>query len=101
VYRHTRTGFWAGQRGTLERRTELWTERLRPQPELKVNDVDPGVLTTFAGLLLRDLLDRFNGDASLAVAAYNGGPGNTSMRYEERVRAVATHVQSVLDALQR
>jgi len=48
-----------------------------------VNDVDHGVLTTFAGLLLRDLLDRFNGDVSLAVAAYNGGPGNPSRRYEE------------------
>jgi len=72
-------------------------ERLRPPPELKVNDVDPGVLTTFASLLLRDLLDRFNGDVSLAVAAYNGGPGNPNMRYEEGVRTVATHVRGVLE----
>ena len=70
---------------------------LRPQQELKVNEVDPDVLTTFAGLLLRDLLDRFNGDVALAVATYNGGPGNPNRRYEEGVRAVANHARSVLE----
>jgi len=72
-------------------------EHLRPPRELKVNEVDPDVLTTFAGLLLRDLLDRFNGDVALAVAAYNGGPGNPNKRYEEGVRAVANHARSVLE----
>ena len=56
-----------------------------------MNEVDPDVLTTFPGLLLRDLLDNFNGDVASAVAAYNGGPGNPNKRYEEGVRAVANH----------
>jgi hypothetical protein len=100
-------GLWQITRETLRYVHQLYLndkrnygrlpERLRPPPELKVNEVDPGVLTTFAGLLLRDLLDRFNGDVSLAVAAYNGGPGNPNMRYEEGVRTVATHVRSVLE----
>jgi hypothetical protein len=72
-------------------------EHLRPPRELKVNEVNPEVLTTYAGLLLRDLLDRFNGDVSLAVGAYNGGPGNPNMRYQEGVRAAALHARSVLE----
>ena len=49
-------------------------EHLRPPDHLKVNEVSPQVLTTYAGLVLRDLLDQFNGDVTLAVSAYNGGP---------------------------
>jgi hypothetical protein len=72
-------------------------EHLRPSRELDVNNVDPNVLTTYAGLLLRDLLDHFAGDVASAVGAYNGGPGNPNLRYEEGVRAAAEHARSVLE----
>jgi soluble lytic murein transglycosylase-like protein len=64
---------------------------------LNVNEVDPEILTTYAGLLLRDLLDRFNGDVSLAIGAYNGGPGNPNMKYHEGVQAAALHARRVLE----
>ena len=72
-------------------------KHLRPPRDLKINDVHPDVLTTYAGLLLRDLLDRFKGNVALAVGAYNGGTGNPNMRYEEGVRAAATHARNVLE----
>jgi hypothetical protein len=72
-------------------------EHLRPPKELDINAVDPEVLTTYAGLLLRVLLDRFDGDVALAVGAYNGGPGNPNMRYHEGVQAAALHARRVLE----
>jgi hypothetical protein len=72
-------------------------EHLRPPRELSIDEVNPHVLTTYAGLLLRDLLDRFNGDVALAVGAYNGGPGNPNMRYQEGVQAAARHARRVLE----
>jgi hypothetical protein len=72
-------------------------EHLVPPKELNVGEVNPEILTTYAGLLLRDLLDRFNGDVALAVGAYNGGPGNPNMRYQEGVEAAALHARSVLE----
>lgn len=72
-------------------------ERLRPPEKLNITDIDPEVLTTYAGLLLRDLLDQFHGDVSLAVGAYNGGPANPNMRYQEGVRAAALHARSFLE----
>jgi hypothetical protein len=72
-------------------------EHLRPPLELDVNEVDPKVLTTYAGLLLRDLLDRFDGDLALAVGAYNGGPGRPNLRYSEGVLKVADHARDVLE----
>jgi hypothetical protein len=70
---------------------------LQPPDELKINDVDPHVLTTYAGLLFRDLLDRFDGNIATAVGAYNGGPGRPNMKYGEGVQAVATHARTVLE----
>ena len=75
----------------------LLPRHLRPSEDLDVSHVDSGVLTTYAGLLLRDLLDHFHGDVALAVGAYNGGPGNPNMHYEEGVRAAAAHARSVLE----
>lgn len=72
-------------------------QRLRPPDRLDVNEVDTDALTTYAGLLLRDLLDRFNGDVGLAVGAYNGGPGNPNARYESGVRAAADHARRALE----
>lgn len=72
-------------------------EHLRPPAELNVNEVDAHVLTTYAGLFLRYLLDYFDGDVAKAVGAYNGGPGRPNARYEEGVRAVAGHAREVLE----
>jgi soluble lytic murein transglycosylase-like protein len=62
-----------------------------------VNDLVPEVLTTYAGLFFRDLLDRFPGEVALAVGAYNGGPGNPNLQYEAGVRLVAEHARRVLE----
>lgn len=72
-------------------------EHLRPPRDLNLNDVPPAVLTTYAGLFLRDLLDRFGGNVPLAVGAYNGGPGNPNLKYEEGVRMAAQHARTVLE----
>ncbi len=62
-------------------------EHLRPPKEIDLNDVPPEALTTCARLLFRGLLDRFEGDAPPAVAAYNGGLGNPNVACEAVVRA--------------
>jgi hypothetical protein len=69
---------------------------LRPPQELDLEELAPEVLTTYAGLLFRQLLDRFDGDVAEAVGAYNGGPGNPNPRYEEGVRTVAQHARRVM-----
>lgn len=70
---------------------------LRPPAELNVREVSPSVLTTYAGLFLRDLLDRFEGDVTKAVGAYNGGPGNPNMRYAEGAQAVAEYARRFME----
>jgi hypothetical protein len=72
-------------------------EHLRPPKDLNVDEPDPEVLTTFAGLLFRELLDRFHGDVANAVGAYNGGPGNPNAIYEAGVRTVAEHARRVVE----
>jgi len=71
-------------------------ERLRPPGKLDLDSVDSEVLTTYSGLLLRDLLDLFNGDVSLAAGAYNGGPGNPNTRYATGVQMVAGYAHRVI-----
>src|SRR5258708_10755677 len=78
------SGVWQITRETLRYAHKLFLQdqrdysllpvRLRPAKDLDVNDIDPEVLTTYAGLLFRDLIDRFDGDVVKAAAAYNGGP---------------------------
>lgn len=70
--------------------------RLRPPARLDLNSVDSEVLTTYAGLLLRNLLDQFNGDVSLAAGAYNGGPGNPIAKYASGVETVANYARRVI-----
>jgi hypothetical protein len=67
-------GVWQITRETLRYAHHLYSndardysqlpERLRPPADLDVDKIDSHVLTTYAGLLLRDLLDRFEGDVS-------------------------------------
>jgi hypothetical protein len=71
--------------------------RLVPPAKLELDVTDPHVLTTYAGLLLRDLLDRFNGDVEKAVGAYNGGPRNPNPEYAAGVQMVASYARNVLE----
>ena len=73
------------------------SERLRPPRTLELDLTDSHVLTTYAGLLLRDLLDRFNGDIEKAVGAYNGGPRNPNLRYAAGVQTVAEYARNILE----
>ena len=101
------SGIWQITRETLRYAHKLYRNdtrdysrlpaALRPPRELDPDDVDPRVLTTYAGLLFRDLLDRFHGDVARAVGAYNGGPGNPNPRYEEGVRMVADYARRVME----
>jgi hypothetical protein len=101
------SGVWQITRETLRYAHRLYRKdtrdysrlpaALRPPMELNPDDVDPEVLTTYAGLLFRDLLDRFHGDVASAVGAYNGGPGNPNPRYEEGVRMVADYARRVME----
>jgi len=101
------SGIWQITRETLRlahglylrdtRDYSLLPQHLRPAKELDLDNVPSSVLTTYAGLFLRDLLDRFNGDVALAVGAYNGGPGNPNPRYESGVRAVAEHAKNLME----
>jgi hypothetical protein len=99
-------GVWQITRETLRFAHDLYLkdkrnytqlpEQLRP-PKVFVLDVsDSHVLTTYAGLLLRDLLDRFHGDVEKAVGAYNGGPRNPNLEYAAGVGIVAEYARNVL-----
>ena len=72
-------------------------ERLLPPVELDFENIDPVVLTTYAGLLFRDLLDRCGGDVTMAVGAYNGGLSRPNLQYAEGVRAVASYARGILE----
>ena len=72
-------------------------ERLRPPKVPELDVTDSHVLTTYAGLLLRDLLDRFNGDMEKAVGAYNGGPRNPNAEYAAGVQLVAVYARNILE----
>jgi hypothetical protein len=101
------SGIWQITRETLRYAHRLYLkdtrdysvlpEHLRPPKALDVNDVPPEVLTTYAGLFFRDLLDAFRGDVALAVGAYNGGPRNPNPEYEAGVRMVAEYARRVLE----
>jgi hypothetical protein len=101
------TGPWQITRETLRYAHRLYLKdrrdynllpgRLRPERELNLDSIEPGVLTTYAGLLFRDLLDRFDGDVGKAVGAYNGGIGNPNAKYEEGVRLCAEYARDVLE----
>jgi hypothetical protein len=74
----------------------LLSERLRPEKVLDLNNIDPQVLTTYAGLLLRDLLDHFNGDVIQAAGAYNGTITHPNLHYAAGVQLVADYARKVM-----
>jgi hypothetical protein len=71
--------------------------RLRPPRVLDFDHLDPEFLTTFAGLLFRDLLDRCHGDVQTAVGAYNGGFARPNAHYSEGVRIVADYARRAME----
>lgn len=100
-------GLWQISRETLRRAHELYRKdkrdytllpaRLRPPRELDVDSLDPELLTTYAGLLLRDLLDSFGGNVEKAIGAYNGGIRNPNPAYASGVKNVALYARKILE----
>jgi hypothetical protein len=71
-------------------------ERLRPGRKLDVNNVNSVVLTTYAGLLLRDLLDHFEGDVVQAAGAYNGTVTHPNLQYAAGVQMIANYARNFI-----
>ncbi len=100
-------GTWQITRETLRAAHQLYLHdkrdytllpaRLRPPRELNLNSVDDAVLTTYAGLLLRGLLDHFGGDVDKAIGAYNGGVKTPNPAYAAGVKTVAEYARRVLE----
>jgi hypothetical protein len=100
-------GTWQITRETLRAAHQLYLKdkrdysrlpaRLRPPRDLNLNSVDDAVLTTYAGLLLRGLLDRFDGDVDKATGAYNGGVKTPNPAYASGVKTVAEYARRVLE----
>ena len=102
-------GAWQISRETLRSAHQLYLKdkrdysklppRLRPQPqrELDLNSLRSEQLTTYAGLVLRNLLDHFDGDVDRAIGAYNGGTGNPNRAYASNVKNIALYARRVLE----
>ncbi len=100
-------GTWQITRETLRAAHQLYLKdkrdytelpaRLRPPRVLDLNSVDDAVLTTYAGLLLRGLLDHFAGDVEKAIGAYNGGVKTPNPAYAAGVKTVAEYARRVLE----
>jgi hypothetical protein len=100
-------GTWQITRETLRAAHQLYLKdkrdysklpaRLRPTRVLNLNSVDDAVLTTYAGLLLRGLLDHFGGDVDKATGAYNGGVRTPNPAYASGVKTVAQYARRVLE----
>ncbi len=100
-------GTWQITRETLRAAHQLYLKdkrdyrllpaRLRPPQELHLNSVDDAVLTTYAGLLLRGLLDHFGGDVEKATGAYNGGVRAPNLAYASGVKTVAVYARRILE----
>ncbi len=100
-------GPWQITRETLRYAHNLYLEdtkrnynklppRLRPPRMLNFNHISTGVLTTYAGLLLRNLLDYFHGNVAEAEGAYNGGPRDPNPKYSAGVEMVANYARRVV-----
>ena len=100
-------GTWQITRQTLRAAHELYLHdkrdysqlplRLRPSRVLDLNNVSDAVLTTYAGLLLRDLLDHFGGDVEKAIGAYNGGIKTPNPAYASSVKNIADYARRILE----
>jgi hypothetical protein len=101
------SGVWQITRETLRYAHKLYLhdtrdysalpEPLRPPQQMDDVSLQPRVLTTYAGLLFRDLLDHFDGDIAKAVGAYNGGRRSPNPVYEAGVSLVANYARRVME----
>jgi soluble lytic murein transglycosylase len=69
----------AGARGLMQITPEAANEieRLSGGTSFKIDDLsDPEINIRYGTFLLRELLERFDGDEAAALAAYNAGPAN-------------------------
>ncbi len=71
-------------------------EALQPKLFQDPDEVEPETLTTYAGLILRNLLDRFHGNITQAVGAYNGGSQNPNPDYARSVHAIAQYARRMV-----
>ena len=71
--------------------------RLRPDRNLDLDLVNGPVLTTYAGILFRNLLDHFGGDVQKALGAYNGGIHRPNLVYAQAVEVAAYHARNILE----
>lgn len=71
-------------------------EALRPTIFQDPDEVEPETLTTYAGLILRNLLDRFHGNITQAVGAYNGGSQNPNPDYARSVHAIGQYARRMI-----
>jgi hypothetical protein len=100
-------GTWQITRETLRAAHQLYLHdkrdysglpsRLRPPRQLDLNNVNDAVLTTYAGLLLRDLLDHFGGNVEKAIGAYNGGVRTPNQDYASGVKTIADYARRILE----
>ena len=100
-------GTWQITRETLRAAHELYLHdkrdysklppRLRPSRSLNLNLVSDAQMTTYAGLLLRDLLDHFGGNVDKAIGAYNGGVRTPNPDYANGVKTVADYARRILE----
>jgi len=100
-------GIWQITRETLRAAHQLYLHdkrdysqlppRLRPPRQLDLNNVSDAVLTTYAGLLLRDLLDHFGGNVEKAIGAYNGGVRTPNQDYASGVKTIADYARRILE----
>jgi hypothetical protein len=75
----------------------LLPEHLRPSREFDLNTLNGPVLTTYAGLLLRELLDHYHGDVQDAIGAYNGGIVAPNAHYALVVTGIADYARRILE----
>ena len=100
-------GVWQITRETLRHAHRLYLKddrdysllppRLRPSKQFSFDLDNSEVLTTYAGLLLRHLLDKSNGDVAKAVGAYNGSLQKPNYQYAAGVEAVALYARDFLE----
>jgi len=108
LVRNDSVGVWQITRESLRYAHQLYLadnrnydalpERLRPPKKLDMDHVSTDLLTTYAGLLLRNLLDRFDGDVARAAGAYNGGVARPNQRYATGVQKVAEYARRMIQS---